>query len=121
MSEREQGLAWIRNTGYEGLALRAMSFLLQPDLVRANPVRLWRITHEGLQRFWASEFTAVRAQQFYFAAALGATDQGFPFAATAMAREGLRRRVFNACHMFCSDMAVDVVDTPHGVDPGACA
>ncbi len=89
VSEREQGLAWIRHTGYEGLALRAMSFLLQPDLVRANPVRLWRITHEGLDRFWASEFTAVRAQQFYFAAALGATDQGFPFAATAMAREGL--------------------------------
>ena len=90
VSEREDALNWIRQTGYEGMELRALGFLIQPELVRSNPMRLWRIAHEGLVRFWDGEAPAVRAQQLYVATALSARDGGYPLAAVAMAREGVR-------------------------------
>jgi len=88
VSERENALAWIRRTHYQGLELRALGFLVQPELIRANPMRLWRIVHEGLTQFWAGDIYATRAQQLYFAAALSSGE--FPLASVVMAREGVR-------------------------------
>jgi CHAT domain-containing protein/tetratricopeptide (TPR) repeat protein len=89
-SQRERILESIRSTGYAGLELRALGFLAEPELTRANPARLWRIVHEGLERFWEGDFSAARAQQFYFDAAISGTAGAFPLAAVVMAREGLR-------------------------------
>ena len=88
--EREDALQWISQTRYQGLELRARGFLVQPELVRANPLRLWRIVHDGLEQFWAGEMSATRAQQLYIATALTGRDGAFPLASVAMGREGVR-------------------------------
>jgi CHAT domain-containing protein len=89
-TEREDALQWIRKTGYTGLELRAVGFLIQPELIRANPMRFWRLAHDGLVDFWAAEVSATRAQQFYIGVALAGGDGLFPLASLVMAREGVR-------------------------------
>lgn len=89
-AQRESLLAEIKTTGYKGLELRGMGFLIQPDLVRANPLRLWKIAGEGLRRFWKDDYMPARAQQLYIATAVASRRTRIPLAAIAMAREGTR-------------------------------
>jgi CHAT domain-containing protein len=90
LAAQEAALHRIERTGYQGLAMRARGFLIQPNLVRANPIRLWRVSQEELEHFWNGEFSPSRAQQYYLGTALAARDSRLYFAATALAREGVK-------------------------------
>ena len=90
ITEREQIFSDIGRTGYSSLELRALGFMVQPELVRANPLRLHQLVRDGLTTYWQGEFQASRAQQFYIASAIASGDVShFAFAAV-MAREGVR-------------------------------
>lgn len=88
VSEPEAAIEFIARSGYKGLELRARGFLVQPELVRGNPVRLWRLSIDGLRTYRRGSYVPARAQQFSFGAALGSGSL-FPHAGVAMAREGL--------------------------------
>ena len=64
LSDRRTALAKIQGLGFEGLTLRALAFLTEPDVSSESPMTVWRDSLDGISRYWASVLPAYRLHHF---------------------------------------------------------
>jgi CHAT domain-containing protein len=78
----------VNNTGYSGLALRALGFLTEPYVAAGSRLVLWRREQQGLKTFWSIPLPVIRVYSFYYTLANSARNAGNIQAAVAILREG---------------------------------
>jgi len=54
LDDRERVLEKTEKIGFEGVTLRALAFLTEPQVAAGSPLRIWTRGFEGMSRFWTS-------------------------------------------------------------------
>jgi len=89
VGRREEAYAAIERTRYEGLRLRALSFLTENVASGGNRLRLWNRGIEGVRAFWNGDVSPLRGYSFYFTMASSARNAGERLAAVALLKESI--------------------------------
>ncbi|HXB20880.1 MAG TPA: CHAT domain-containing protein [Candidatus Solibacter sp.] len=87
---RETAYREITKTGYEGLQLRALSFLTENCVCFGSRLRVWVRGLQGLSKYWTLPMPAVRGYGFYANMGTSAHNSGDREAAVALLRETTR-------------------------------
>lgn len=64
LDDRERVLDRVEALGYEGVILRALAFLTEPQVTAGSPLRVWTRGLDGINRFWHSNESAYRLHHF---------------------------------------------------------
>jgi CHAT domain-containing protein len=90
VERRQQAAAWVKQTGYVALSLRAQSFLIEPYGGLDSRVRMWRQGLQSLAMFWNEALPPIRGYFSYYSLAASALEAGQRDASLAFLQEGIR-------------------------------
>jgi CHAT domain-containing protein len=88
IESRKAAYAWIHNTGYSGLELRASGFMTEPGVAADSRKMIWFLAQQGIMTFWSTPLPVIRVYAFYYTLAYSAHNAGNLQAAMAVLREG---------------------------------
>lgn len=90
LEDREKVLHESDAMGFEGVSLRALAFLTEPQVTAGSPLRVWGRGFEGLNRLWASLASDYRLHHFLWCLSEIARISDEPEAAVLLRRESAR-------------------------------
>ncbi len=89
LQDRETAFGRIEKMGFEGVSLRALAFLTEPQVASGSPLRIWTRGFSGLTRFWASFVPEYRLHHLAWCLAEAARMAEEPEAAVLLERESV--------------------------------
>ena len=87
LEDREKVFAKVEAMGFEGITLRAIAFLAEPQVASGSPKRLWFRGLSGLNRFWAGFVPVYRIHHLAWCLSQAALMENKPSAAVLFAQE----------------------------------
>ncbi len=89
LEERLRVHSQIQMTGFEGVTLRALAFLSEPEVSAGTPLRAWSGAQQGLAKFWTTVITGYRAYHFSWNLSEASRLAGYANAALMLRREAV--------------------------------
>jgi CHAT domain-containing protein len=88
IAAKDAAYEWVKSTGYEGLALRALGFKAEDYVAADSRLKLWQRGRNGLVRFWQQPLPPLRGYSFYYSLGFDAHKAGDMEASIALLQEG---------------------------------